>query len=119
MSAERKGISIILAHADSKSVRSAFTLALTASLASDPAALFFTDDGLDWARRWPAGLIGSDDHLYALREEIIDSGVRLIACSASLEYARFGREQLLEQVEIAGAMSFYQHAQTSAVSLYI
>ena len=121
MSESRRGIAIILAHADAASARSAFTLALTARLAEDPAAVFITSDALDWVCAAPTGDAGLEDNapVRTLRDELIAAEGGLIACSASLEQAELGRGDLLDGVQVAGAMRFYQHATNSAVSLYI
>lgn len=110
----RGGMALILSRDDPGSVRAALSLSLAAIAAEDPAAIFFTQNGVRFLQQ------GVQDAVLAeMRLMTQEEGVRLIACSDSVVALGLPPDVLIPGVELAGAMSFYQFARQAAVSLYI
>lgn len=109
------GIALILSKDSPDAARAAFSLAATVIALGDPAAIFFTQQGISWLSQ--AALSSPD--LDELRGYCQEEGVRFIACSDSLAQTSLSAHDLLPGVEVAGAITFYQFARTVAVSLFI
>lgn len=110
------GIAVILARDTAGDAQSAFSLALTAAAMGDPAAIFVTQNALRWLASDEAGL---EQPVLDLRAQCVEEGVRLIACSASVDHGGWSPTRFLPSVEVAGAPTFYRFACQAAVSLYI
>lgn len=109
------GIALILSKDTPDAARAAFSLAATVIALGDPAAIFFTQQGVSWLVQAEP----SSPDLNELRGFCQEEGVRFIACSDSLAQTSLSAQDLLPGVEVAGAISFYQFARTVAVSLFI
>lgn len=109
------GIALILSKDTSEAARAAFSLAATVAALGDPAAIFFTQQGIAWLVRETS--LSPD--LQELRDFCRAEDVRFIACSDSLAHSALSAQQLCAGVEVAGAISFYQFARTVPVSLFI
>lgn len=109
------GIALILSKDSQDSARAAFSLAATVVALGDPAAIFFTQQGIVWLSRASSPPADLDE----LRGFCLAEGVRFIACSDSLAQSSLSTKELLPDVEVAGAISFYQFARRVAVSLFI
>lgn len=117
MSVERgQGIAIILARSGADDAQSAFTLAATVAAMGDPAGIFVTQEALCWLR---PELHENAEVLSELRHACVDADVRLYACSASLAQQGLGQADLIQDVEVVGAPTFYRFALGVGVSLYI
>ena len=59
------------------------------------------------------------DSLEELRQQAIDNGVEFIACQMSMDVMGVKREELLDEVNIAGVATYMQRAEQSNVNLFI
>jgi predicted peroxiredoxin len=109
------GIALILSKDAPDAARAAFSLAATVIALGDPAAIFFTQQGIYWLTQAAQSSPDLDELCGFCQEE----GVRFIACSDSLAQTSLSAQDLRPGVEVAGAISFYQFARTVAVSLFI
>ncbi len=54
-----------------------------------------------------------------LREVCIESGVRMIACQMTMDVFGFGKEDFIDEAEVAGAAAFLEFAADADVSLFV
>jgi peroxiredoxin family protein len=54
-----------------------------------------------------------------LRDLCVESGVRMIACQMTMDVFGFGKEDFIEQAEVAGAAAFLEFAADADVSLFV
>lgn len=59
------------------------------------------------------------DSLEALMKHAMDSGIRLIACTMSMDIMGIKKEELIDGVEFAGVASYLGDAEESNVNLFI
>ena len=59
------------------------------------------------------------DSLEELMQHAMDSGVRLIACTMSMDIMGIKKEELIDGVEFAGVASYLGDAEESNVNLFI
>lgn len=54
-----------------------------------------------------------------LRDACVESGVRLIGCQMTMDLFGFGRQDLIDGVEIGGAATFLEFAADADISLFV
>ena len=54
-----------------------------------------------------------------LRQECIEQGVKMIACQMTLELFEFGRDDLIDGLEYAGAATYIDRAHGATINLFI
>ena len=59
------------------------------------------------------------DSLEDLMKKAMENGVRLVACTMSMDIMGITREELLDGVELAGVASYLGDAEESNVNLFI
>ena len=59
------------------------------------------------------------DSLESLMKHAMDSGIRLIACTMSMDIMGIKKEELIDGVEFAGVASYLGDAEESNVNLFI
>lgn len=59
------------------------------------------------------------DSLETLMRQAIDSGVKLVACTMSMDVMGIREEELIDGVELAGVASYLGDAEKSNVNLFI
>ena len=59
------------------------------------------------------------DSLEALMKKAMDMGVRIIACSMSMDVMGIRKEELIDGVEIGGVGTYLGEAEDSNVNLFI
>ena len=59
------------------------------------------------------------DSLESLMKHAMDSGIKLIACTMSMDIMGIKKEELIDGVEFAGVASYLGDAEESNVNLFI
>lgn len=59
------------------------------------------------------------DSLELMRQQAIDAGVEMIACTMSMDVMGVKREELLDNVELSGVAGYLERAEESNVNLFI
>lgn len=59
------------------------------------------------------------DSLETLMQHAMDSGIRLVACTMSMDIMGITKEELLDGVEYAGVASYLGDAEESNVNLFV
>ena len=54
-----------------------------------------------------------------LRDVCVESGVRLIACQMTMDVFGFGKDDFIDEAEVAGAAAFLEFASEADVSLFV
>ena len=54
-----------------------------------------------------------------LRDVCVESGVRLIACQMTMDVFGFGKDDFIDEAEVAGAAAFLEFAAEADVSLFV
>jgi NADPH-dependent 2,4-dienoyl-CoA reductase/sulfur reductase-like enzyme/peroxiredoxin family protein/rhodanese-related sulfurtransferase/TusA-related sulfurtransferase len=59
------------------------------------------------------------DNLESLRQQAIDNGVEMIACTMSMDVMGVAKEELLDNVVLGGVASYMERAEQAGVNLFI
>ena len=59
------------------------------------------------------------DSLEELMQHALDSGIKLVACTMSMDIMGIRKEELIDGVELAGVASYLGDAEESNVNLFI
>jgi peroxiredoxin family protein len=59
------------------------------------------------------------DSLENLRQQAIDNGVEMIACTMSMDVMGVAKEELLDNVVLGGVASYMERAEQAGVNLFI
>ena len=59
------------------------------------------------------------DSLESLRQQALDNGVEFIACQMSMDVMGVKREELLDEVSVAGVATYMEKAEKSNLNLFI
>ena len=59
------------------------------------------------------------DSLESLRQQAIDNGVEMIACTMSMDVMGVAKEELLDNVVLGGVASYMERAEQAGVNLFI
>jgi len=54
-----------------------------------------------------------------LREEAIEGDVRLIGCQMTMDLFEFKKEDLIDNIEVAGAATYVENALEADINLFI
>ena len=59
------------------------------------------------------------DSLESLRQQAIDNGVEMIACTMSMDVMGVAKEELLDNVTLGGVATYMERADTATMNLFI
>ena len=107
-----QGKTIIVFDGDLDKVLAAFVIANGALAMGRPVTMFFTFWGLTALRK-------TDKQKLRKSKKAMENGVRIVACSMSMDVMGIRKEELIDGVEIGGVGTYLADAEESNVNLFI
>ncbi len=127
-----KRVAIIASHGGVETAYKVMNIAMAATATDAQVGIFFTFDGLDIIRNNASELLSfaSGKEHYAegfkkanvppveqMIQMAVESGVRLIACQMTMDVMGLTKQDFLDEVEVAGAMTFLDFAYDADITL--